>query len=734
VSDQGFSLISFTGLPPHSGDLTKNEFPFSYVGLGTLSDYPPMNPMRHLLPGACALFLLFCPANAHALDYVDTPGPYPHGITTDGTNLWIADYDLRIIVKLNGDGEEINSYPFPSGSPRGIAYAAGDLFVATGSRVYRINAETGSSIANFPSPDPIPNHQGLAHGGGKVWIASKSTEAPWIYGVDPATGQSIVDFAAPGPNPRGLTYHDGSLWNLDSTDNMLYELSPADGSILASYPIPLGDPRGLTYFEGRFLQVDKLVDLIMSFDTTNSFSDVYVARSRYTVPGSQMWLPFIASHSIEKLNHQIRRILFFQHGIGDNAVDYFARARYAARLAGRVEETLIVSFQLIDDNKLQSAPPPGMLYWTGGARFWGGLSAGATAPYPRGERFSSFALLDTLLTSLTITESLLPNLESIVVSGHSGGGQFANRYAATSPFERTMLPGGRNISVSYIVMNPSNYLYFNERRFDPLTLDLEAGVVDFIDPSPPSAGHNDYGYGLDDLYSYPSSVGIASIVSQYPCRKVIYLAGEADIGDGNLDTTTRGTLQGTNRYERALIYYEHLKDNFGVANLPRHRLATVPGVGHNSFAMVTSDKGLWHHFHAPMTQAAYDTAVAAARTEGRGDVTSDPASYNLVTQASYDAVAAERDARPTAGQLAAVEAERDARFTEGQIRAMSADYTIGLNEAGNVQMKFNLFESADLNTFAPFTVNPESLSVVDGSICLEFARADNAAFFRFSVQ
>ena len=51
-----------------------------------------------------------------------------------------------------------------------------------------------------------------------------------------------------------------------------------------------------------------------------------------------------------------------------------------------------------------------------------------------------------------------------------------------------------------------------------------------------------------------------------------------------------------------------------------------------------------------------------------------------------------------------------------------------------MQMKFNLFESADLNTFAPLTVNPESLSVVNGSIYLEFAPTDDAAFFRFSVQ
>ena len=49
-------------------------------------------------------------------------------------------------------------------------------------------------------------------------------------------------------------------------------------------------------------------------------------------------------------------------------------------------------------------------------------------------------------------------------------------------------------------------------------------------------------------------------------------------------------------------------------------------------------------------------------------------------------------------------------------------------------MKFNIFESADLQTFAPLTVTPESLSVVDGRICLEFAPSDDAAFFRFSVQ
>ena len=132
---------------------------------------------------------------------------------------------------------------------------------------------------------------------------------------------------------------------------------------------------------------------------------------------------------------------------------------------------------------------------------------------------------------------------------------------------------------------------------------------------------------------------------------------------------------------------------------------------------------------------AQNAAVATARTTGQGDVTSDPASYGLVTQTSYDTVVAERDARPTAEQLAIVEAERDARFTEDQIRTMSVDHTVGQNEAGNMQVKIAFVQSTDLNTYIPFTVTPDSLSVVDGKICMEFPPSDaENFFFRFRIE
>jgi len=82
-----------------------------------------------------------------------------------------------------------------------------------------------------------------------------------------------------------------------------------------------------------------------------------------------------------------------------------------------------------------------------------------------------------------------------------------------------------------------------------------------------------------------------------------------------------------------------------------------------------------------------------------------------------------------------VVAERDTRFTEAQIRNMSVDHTVGQNEAGNMQAKIAFIQSTNLNTYTPFTVIPDSLSVVDGKICMEFPPSDaENFFFRFRIE
>ncbi|MDB4600742.1 leucine-rich repeat domain-containing protein [Akkermansiaceae bacterium] len=88
---------------------------------------------------------------------------------------------------------------------------------------------------------------------------------------------------------------------------------------------------------------------------------------------------------------------------------------------------------------------------------------------------------------------------------------------------------------------------------------------------------------------------------------------------------------------------------------------------------------------------SHSAAVATARTAGQSDVTSDPTSYSLVTQTSYNAVVAERDARPTEEQLAAVEAERDARPTQVSYdSAVAASRVAGQDDVTTNPSNYNL--------------------------------------------
>ena len=52
-----------------------------------------------------------------------------------------------------------------------------------------------------------------------------------------------------------------------------------------------------------------------------------------------------------------------------------------------------------------------------------------------------------------------------------------------------------------------------------------------------------------------------------------------------------------------------------------------------------------------------------------------------------------------------------------------------------MQVKIAFIQSADLNTYTPITVIPDSLSVVDDKICMDFPPSDEENFFfRFRIE
>jgi hypothetical protein len=69
----------------------------------------------------------------------------------------------------------------------------------------------------------------------------------------------------------------------------------------------------------------------------------------------------------------------------------------------------------------------------------------------------------------------------------------------------------------------------------------------------------------------------------------------------------------------------------------------------------------------------FEDAIAEARASGRNDVTSAPSEYDLYEKEAYNAVVAERDARPTLAQYSEVLVERDARPSVVAYNAVIAD-------------------------------------------------------------
>ncbi|NJK49473.1 PEP-CTERM sorting domain-containing protein [Candidatus Gracilibacteria bacterium] len=310
--------------------------------------------------------------------------------------------------------------------------------------------------------------------------------------------------------------------------------------------------------------------------------DICSSRLTFTQDGQELKLPYCRNHPLGKADDDFQRALIVIHGASRNADEYYADVFNTAKDANEADEdTLIIAPQFLEDEDIEAFNlSDDTLFWSSGWRE-GNLSRD-TDELPRPFRISSYSVIDEIIKRL-VEPGKFPELDEIVIAGHSAGGQFVNRYAAGSQVQPN------NTSLRYVVSNPSSYLYMNEERAIPGTLDQ------FAIPNASSCPtYNEYKYGLDgELNAYMETPGIEGIRSQYLSREVVYLLGGADTdpNDDSLDTDCEAMFQGSQRLERGTIYYNYLQHYYGSAVLDTHTKSIVPGVGHDYQLMFDSDAG-----------------------------------------------------------------------------------------------------------------------------------------------
>lgn len=309
-------------------------------------------------------------------------------------------------------------------------------------------------------------------------------------------------------------------------------------------------------------------------DAPNNKPVKVVADARLSV-GGQGLLPLYLSSDWSMPLPAISRAIIVLHGRLRNADEYYIAAHTAQVAAGDDgKSALMIVPQFLAEVDIEAHKLPAdtqrwsMAGWEGGDA--------ALAPNP----VSSFEALDAILTKLS-DRRIFPNLKQVVVAGHSGGGQVAQRYAIAGKGEAAL--SRQHIDIRYVVANPSSYAYFSKERPVPA---IAASCV----------GYNNWKYGMDERPPYLADATPVALEQRYVERDVIYLLGTLDTKPA-ADKSCMGEAQGPNRYLRGHAYADAMaKRNHGT---PNHRLWDVAGVGHDGDKMLTSKCGLAALFDSP---------------------------------------------------------------------------------------------------------------------------------------
>jgi pimeloyl-ACP methyl ester carboxylesterase len=286
-------------------------------------------------------------------------------------------------------------------------------------------------------------------------------------------------------------------------------------------------------------------------------------------------LTLYASAALDRPQPDIHRVLIVIHGTKRNADGYFRVAVEAARIAGKLGETLVIAPRFAEQGDRLALGSKDFV-WAPGADWRAGDLSSREAP----PRVSSFELMNQIVARLADSKRF-PNLSTIVLAGHSAGGQFVQRYAIGEPDD----PALAHLRLIYVVANPSSYLYLDARRPDP----HKPGT--FTIPDTTACRSNRFKYGFERPNTYFKAQPAEEMIARYRARAVVYLLGEADTNPNaaNLSRTSGAMAQGPNRFARGKAFMAYM-DTFYKPHA--HRMVTVPGVGHSSRGMFQSPRGL----------------------------------------------------------------------------------------------------------------------------------------------
>ncbi|THV93191.1 WSC-domain-containing protein [Aureobasidium pullulans] len=234
-------------------------------------------------------------------------------------------------------------------------------------------------------------------------------------------------------------------------------------------------------------------------------------------------------------------------------------------------------------------PPGAKKKASGGAQSWTNLlvwkgsqwAGGGTNQYPvKNTNVSSYDVLDQLIQYYS-DKSIFPNVNQVVIAGHSLGAQTVQRYAAVGKPLSSM---GVTVPVTYWIANPNSLVWLNSSR--PLS-------------TASCAGYDDWRDGLSSYADYPSlyntglvASGTSAVLANYQSKNKAYARGTLDMGDDSSGCAPFTT--GSNRHERFYYFINWWTPTCEAPTSGSGHCDTIDLVpmGHDGGGMMASSAGL----------------------------------------------------------------------------------------------------------------------------------------------
>jgi pimeloyl-ACP methyl ester carboxylesterase len=319
------------------------------------------------------------------------------------------------------------------------------------------------------------------------------------------------------------------------------------------------------------------------------------------IEGQPQRLQVYRSYPLDVRNDGVQRALVMVHGGLRLAADQFTNELAAAFIDGALGDTVLVAPRFASNTSAPSSTDPFACLDALAAEEANWICEDARAdswrngsPATGNPNVTSFDFADEIVRRLA-DKTTFPNLKHIVIAGHSGGGQYALRYAMATRIHEIAGP-----SVSYVVSNPDALIYLDGLRPTPAAYPPAAAGPRFL---PPVSGEpfvpfadarncatfDDWQYGLRGRAGYTAALTDEQLQRQLASRPVTYLLGGADIVPfGGFDDSCPAMAQGPTRLARGLAYAAYINERYGA----RHQVVVVDACGHDDRCMFTSKQAL----------------------------------------------------------------------------------------------------------------------------------------------